>query len=78
MACKCIENWNKFLKEKYGDSASANYALVSDGTCRMVVTGFYYPKKKDGTNAKNPKDINLFPKYCPFCGEPYNPDEVKK
>jgi len=72
MACNCINYWNKQLKEIYNDSACVNYALMLDGTERMVVTGYYYPKKRDGLRAKKPKDINLYPKYCPFCGQPYN------
>lgn len=71
MPCKCITNWNQKLKERFGDSASVNYALMSDGTARVVITGFYHPQKKDGSLAKNTKDVNLLPSYCPFCGQPY-------
>ncbi len=76
MACNCITNWNEKLKEKFGPTAMCNYAIMSDNTCRMVVTGYYYPTKRDGSKTKTPKDINLYPKYCPFCGKPYREDEV--
>lgn len=62
----------------FNDSARVNYSLMGDGTARMVVTGYYYPNKRDGSRAHNLKDINLYPKYCPFCGQPYNPDEVEE
>lgn len=71
MACNCVDNFNKLLEEKFGETATCNTAIMQDGTRRMVVTGLYYPTKRDGTHAKNYKEVNLLASHCPFCGEAY-------
>ena len=75
MACNCIKNYREMLKEKFNDSANVNYVIFSDGTARMVVTGYFYPLKKDGSRFKKPKDINLMANYCPFCWKSYDQGE---
>ena len=75
MACNCIKIYQEMLREKFNDSANVNYAIFSDGTARMVVAGYFYPLKKDGSSSKKPKDINLMANYCPFCGKHYDEKE---
>lgn len=48
MACDCIKNINKLLKEKLNESAGADYAIMMDGTTRISLRGMYYKKNKNG------------------------------
>lgn len=78
MACECIKNWSEKLKEQFGETATVNKAYMSDGTTRVVVTALFHKRKKNGEYAQKWEEVNLYPKYCPFCGEPYDEKEVEQ
>ena len=76
MACNCIKDWNKKLKERYNETASVDYDLVSG---RVIVNGLYHKLKANGESweyQKKWREVMLWPKYCPFCGKPYDVKEI--
>lgn len=75
MACDCIKNFEKLLKEKLNDSAIVNSAMMENGTIRVVVNGMYHKKNKKGQYQQKYTNVNLLAKYCPFCGKPYDKKE---
>ena len=76
MACNCVNEWSKLLKERLNHTATVNHDMISG---RVVINGIYHKLKKDGTyNPNKWEEVNLWPKYCPFCGKPYDEKEVEK
>ena len=78
MACDCIKRMGDQIRKEYGDSAYIDAALMFDGTMRFVLTAYYRKKKINGEYAKKESTLNLYAKYCPICGKPYNEKEVKE
>ena len=69
MACNCVNEWNKKLKEKFNHTATVNHDIISG---RVVINGIYHKLKKDGSyNTNKWEEVALWPTYCPFCGKPY-------
>lgn len=73
MACDCVKNWNKKLKEKFNETARVNVEIFSG---RVIVKGIYHKQKKDGSYVSKWEEVFLWPKFCPFCGKAY--EETKK
>lgn len=76
MACKCIEDWNKQLKEKFNETATVNCEVLSG---RVIVNGIYHKPKfkgKPGEYQQKWEEVMLWPKYCPFCGKPYDVKDI--
>ena len=74
--CDCIKNFNKLLKEKFNETATVNCEVLSG---RVIVNGIYHkPKYKGKTGEYQQKweEVSLWPKYCPFCGKPYDIKEI--
>lgn len=76
MACDCINNMKKLLTEKFGFKADIDSSIFSDGTQRFNIKGFYDKPMKNGRTKQ--VDVNIYAKYCPLCGKPYNEQEVKE
>jgi len=77
--CKCLDEFNKSLKEKTGDpdaeiSESINFTR-SEAYPYMSYT--YRGKKKDGTFRKAKYTGLIAPSFCPFCGKEYHSQEEK-
>ena len=74
MACDCVKNLNKKLKEQFNETATMNVEVLSQ---RVIVTGLYHkPKGKTGGYQSKWDEINLWPQYCPFCGKPYDIKDI--
>ena len=76
MACDCIRNFNKLLKEKFNETATVNSEVLSG---RVIVNGIYHKPKykgKPGEYQQKWEEVALWPKYCPFCGKPYDIKEI--
>lgn len=76
MACDCVKNFNKLLKEKYNETATVNCEVLSG---RVIVNGIYHKPKfkgKPGEYQQKWDEVMLWPKYCPFCGKPYDIKEI--
>ena len=76
MACDCIKNFNKLLKEKFNETAIVNCEVLSG---RVIVNGIYHKPKykgKPGEYQQKWEEVSLWPKYCPFCGKPYDIKEI--
>lgn len=76
MACDCISNFNKLLKEKFNETATVNSEVLSG---RVIVNGIYHKPKykgKPGEYQQKWEEVALWPKYCPFCGKPYDIKEI--
>lgn len=76
MACDCINNFNKLLKEKFNETATVNSEVLSG---RVIVNGIYHKPKykgKPGEYQQKWEEVALWPKYCPFCGKPYDIKEI--
>ena len=76
MACDCIKNFNKLLKEKFNETATVNSEVLSG---RVIVNGIYHKPKykgKPGEYQQKWEEVGLWPKYCPFCGKPYDIKEI--
>jgi hypothetical protein len=76
MACDCIKNFNKLLKEKFNETATVNCEMLSG---RVIVNGIYHKPKfkgKLGEYQQKWEEVSLWPKYCPFCGKPYDIKEI--
>ena len=76
MACDCIKNFNKLLKEKFNETATVNSEVLSG---RVIVNGIYHKPKykgKPGEYQQKWEEVALWPKYCPFCGKPYDIKEI--
>lgn len=74
MACNCVKIWSDLLKERLNHTATVNHDMISG---RVVITGIYHKLRKDGMyNPNKWEEVNLWPKYCPFCGKPYDEKEV--
>lgn len=76
MACDCISNLNKLLKEKFNETATVNSEVLSG---RVIVNGIYHKPKykgKPGEYQQKWEEVALWPKYCPFCGKPYDIKEI--
>lgn len=76
MACDCISNFNKLLKEKFNETATVNSEVLSG---RVMVNGIYHKPKykgKPGEYQQKWEEVALWPKYCPFCGKPYDIKEI--
>jgi hypothetical protein len=73
MACNCVKEWSDLLKERLNHTAAVNHDMISG---RVVIKGVYHKLKKDGTyNSNRWEEVNLWPKFCPFCGKPYDENE---
>lgn len=69
MACNCLNEKNAFLKDKINPTAFVqNLPYAKD---RVMITGKFHKINKDGTQNRKWEEIYLFPKFCPFCGKPY-------
>lgn len=76
MACDCVKNFNKLLKEKYNETATVNCEVLSG---RVIVNGIYHKPKfngKPGEYQQKWDEVMLWPKYCPFCGKPYDIKDI--
>lgn len=76
MGCDCIKNFNKLLKEKFNETATVNSEVLSG---RVIVNGIYHKPKykgKPGEYQQKWEEVSLWPKYCPFCGKPYDIKEI--
>lgn len=76
MACDCIKNFNKLLKEKFNETATVNCEVLSG---RVIVNGIYHKPKYKGKPCEYQQkweEVSLWPKYCPFCGKPYDIKEI--
>ena len=76
MACDCIKNFNKLLKEKFNETATVNCEVLSG---RVIVNGILHKPKymgKPGEYQKKWEEVSLWTKYCPFCGKPYDIKEI--
>ena len=76
MECDCIKNFNKLLKEKFNETATVNSEVLSG---RVIVNGIYHKPKykgKPGEYQQKWEEVALWPKYCPFCGKPYDIKEI--
>lgn len=76
MACDCIKNFNKLLKGKFNETATVNSEVLSG---RVIVNGIYHKPKykgKPGEYQQKWEEVALWPKYCPFCGKPYDIKEI--
>lgn len=72
--CDCIKNLNERLKQQFNHTACVNYDVISG---RVIVNGIYHKLKKDGSyNPNKWEEVGIIPKFCPFCGKPY--DDKKK
>lgn len=78
MACDCIKNWTKVLEEKFNETATIDKSYFTDGTMRVNINGIYHKRKKDGSYAQKWEEVKLYPKYCPFCGKPYDEKEIEE
>lgn len=77
MACDCVKNFNKLLKEKYNETATVNCEVLSG---RVIVNGIYHKPKfkgKPGEYQQKWDEVMLWSKYCPFCGKPYDIKEIQ-
>lgn len=81
MSCKCIEDINKMIREKYNDpDASIDCGFALDLSQKVgeaerldvypAMTASYHLKKKDGTLGVK-KSVSVRGEYCPFCGKKY-------
>ena len=76
MGCDCIKNFNKLLKEKFNETATVNSEVLSG---RVIVNGIYHKPKykgKPGEYQQKWEEVAIWPKYCPFCGKPYDIKEI--
>lgn len=76
MACDCIKNFDKLLKEKFNETATVNCEVLSG---RVIVNGIYHKPKykgKPGEYQQKWEEVALWPKYCPFCGKPYDIKDI--
>ena len=76
MACDCIKIFNKLLKEKFNETATVHSEVLSG---RVIVNGIYHKpkyKSKPGEYQQKWEEVALWPKYCPFCGKPYDIKEI--
>lgn len=76
MGCDCIKNFDKLLKEKFNETATVNCEVLSG---RVIVNGIYHKPKfkgKPGEYQQKWEEVSLWPKYCPFCGKPYDIKEI--
>ena len=76
MACNCITEISDMLKERINHTATVNHDIISG---RVVIHGVYHKLKKGGSyNPNKWEEVNLWPKYCPFCGKPYDEKEAEE
>ena len=66
--CNCYEEQLAKLKEQYGEVAGFE-RFWKDG---IYICAWYKPMTKKGKPAKHASYVTIRPKYCPFCGEPYD------
>ena len=77
MACNCILNIEKLIKERTNETGCVDSGITCpDGNLRMNVYGLYHKQKKDGTYQDKWQQVNLMAEYCPFCGKKYVEDDV--
>jgi hypothetical protein len=76
MACDCIKKLQKELTERYDGTVFLDTVIdMYDGSLRVDITGQYRKKGRNGEFLKKYTQLHFMPKYCPFCGKPYNPSE---
>lgn len=74
MACDCLSNIEKLLKEKTNETATVHKELISG---RVIVQGIYHKPKRNGDGYQSKwEELNLLAKYCPFCGKPYDIKQI--
>ncbi len=67
--CDCISNLNERLKLQFNHTACVNCDVISG---RVIINGIYHKLKKDGSyNPNKWEEVGILPKFCPFCGKPY-------
>jgi hypothetical protein len=77
MSCNCIEEFNKLIREKSGDTegrVKMSYSLNREtGKMSSLPSMYceYRDKKKDGTFSK-PHTHPIGGEYCPFCVKAYD------
>lgn len=76
MACECIKKIQKKLAERPDGTAFLDTVFdMRDGSLRVDITGQIRKKGRNGEFQKKYTQVHFMPKYCPFCGKPYNPSE---
>lgn len=78
MGCECIKRMGELVRKEYGDYAYINTIVLFDGTTRFQITASYRKKKRNGEYAMKESTLDMYAKYCPICGKPYNEKEVKE
>ena len=73
--CDCIKHINESLQAQFGETARLDLTqTTADG--RVTLTAAFLPKKADGNYYKHNRYLGVRPAFCPFCGEPYEPDNA--
>lgn len=69
--CKCYEIQKQLLRQKHGNACGIEgYYKDRDGNTRMRLTAWWRHITKKGTYAKHASYESIYPKFCPFCGQP--------
>ena len=82
--CDCVSKLDKALQEQTGDPTAHLETVVSVrpmgsglamSEARPRMTATYRPQKQDGTPGKRERSTVIYPSFCPFCGEEYEPED---